>query len=174
MIESEYLRDNIDIIEQIKKIPTLELFEDQDLKELLKVSKIRKYKAGECIIEEGTFDPWVYFLLSGTLKILKKGKELSEIRRKGDIFGEMGVLDGSAKSASVYAIEDAVCLAINSSVIEQSKGRDRLIFGYVLYRIVAEILADRLRVTSEELVGAKEEIAVLKSMMRRGLRNKKE
>ncbi len=51
MLESAYLKDNINLLQKLKKIPTLKNFEDKDLKGLLQLSKIRSYKPGEVILE---------------------------------------------------------------------------------------------------------------------------
>ncbi len=163
MIESEYLKDSTKIVQQLREMPTLEPFDEKDLHGALQLSKIRKYEPGELIMEEGSFDCWIYFLISGKVRVVKHGEELSILRRKGDVFGEMGVIDGSARSASVYAVDETVCLATDGSYLDRLTGNDRLAFGYILFRVFAEILASRLRLTSKELIEAKEEIARLKS-----------
>jgi len=73
----------------------------------------------------------------------------------------MGLMHGSAISASVSAIDETVCLATDVSHLDRLKGKDKFAFGYVLFRTFAEILADRLRQTSEDLVKAREEISRL-------------
>jgi CRP-like cAMP-binding protein len=163
MIESEYLKDNEDTIQKLKQIPTLAPFDENILHGALELSKIRKYGPEELILEEGSFDNWIYFLISGTVRIVKEGKELNVLKRSGDVFGEMGVIDGSAKSASAYAVGETVCLATDASYIDRLSGKDRMAFCYILFRVFAEILASRLRITSDELVKAKEEIARLKT-----------
>ena len=75
----------------------------------------------------------------------------------GDIFGEMGIVNETVRSASVIAMEESVCLAANASHIESLTGKDKHAFGYVLYRLFAQILADRLRLTNKELVKVKGE-----------------
>jgi CRP-like cAMP-binding protein len=163
MIESEYLKDNTALIQKLRQVPTLETFEEKDLHGVLQLSKIRKYEPGELIIGEGDYDCWIYFLISGKVRIIKGEKELRILRRKGDVFGEMGVIDGSPRSASVYAVDETVCLATDASYIDRLSGNDKLAFCYILFRVFAEILASRLRLTNEELIRAKEEIAKLKS-----------
>ena len=160
MIESEYLKDNLAILKKISKIPTLSAFSENDLKGVLELSKIRKYEPGEMIIEEGVFDSWIYFLVSGEVKVVKHENELSILKRTGDVFGEMGIIDGSPRSASIYAVEETVCLATDASYIDRLSGNDKIMFSYVLYRLFAEILANRLRLTSEELIRLKEEKGV--------------
>ena len=156
MIESEYLKDNLSILKKIGNIPTLSSFSEDDLKGVLELSKIRKYEKGETIIEEGVFDSWIYFLVSGEVKVVKHDNELSILKRTGDVFGEMGIIDGSPRSASIYAVEETVCLATDASYIDRLSGNDKIVFSYILYRLFAEILANRLRLTSEELISLKE------------------
>lgn len=163
MIESDYLKESEDLVQKLRQIPALASFDEKDLKGILNLSKIRKYEPGELIIEEGCYDCWIYFIVSGKVKIVKGEKELSVLDRRGDIFGEMGVIDGSARSASVYAVDETVCLATDASYIDRLSGNDKIVFCSILYRIFAEILANRLRLTSEELVRAREEIAALKA-----------
>ncbi len=157
MIESDYLKDNINFLKKLSKMPTLDVFKEEDLKGLLKLSKIRKYEPGELILEEGFFDCWIYFLVSGKVRVVKQREELRILNRTGDVFGEMGVIDGSPRSASVYAIDETVCLATDASYIDRLSGNDKLAFCYVLYRLFAEVLANRLRLTSEELIKVKDE-----------------
>lgn len=118
-------------------------------------------------MEEGSYDCWIYFLISGKVRIVKQGKELSILRRKGDVFGEMGVIDGSARSASVYAVDETVCLATDASYLDRLSGNDKLAFGYILFRVFAEVLASRLRFTNQELIEAREEIARLRNQVKK-------
>ena len=67
MLESRYLKDNIENIQKLMTIPALRNFEAKSLSKLLRPSKIREYEDGERIITEGDFDPWLYFLLSGKI-----------------------------------------------------------------------------------------------------------
>lgn len=157
MIESDYLRDNISYVERLRKMPYLADFSEKDLKGILELSKIRKYDPGEVILEEGSYDCWIYFLISGKIKVAKHNESLSILRRTGDVFGEMGIIDGSPRSASVSAIDETVCLATDSSFIDRLTGEDKIAFSCILYRVFSEILANRLRLTSEELIMAKED-----------------
>jgi hypothetical protein len=70
----------------------------------------------------------------------------------------------SVFSASVYALDETVCLATDASYIDRLSDNDRVAFCYILYRIFAEILADRLRLRSEELIKEKEENKKLRSV----------
>jgi CRP/FNR family cyclic AMP-dependent transcriptional regulator len=162
MLESDYIKDNISLLHKLGHMPTLDLFSEDELKGALQLSKIRKYDAGEIIIEEGSLDCWIYFLVSGEVKIVKKDEDISILKRTGDVFGEMGIIDGSPRSASVRAISDTVCLATDASYIDRLSGNEKTTFCFILYQIFAEMLANRLRLTTEELIKVKEENKGLK------------
>lgn len=155
MQETSFLENNPAMMDNVKKIPVLEPFEDQELIKLLEMSKIRKYKAGECIVEEGRSDTWLYFLMYGQVRISKSGKEVTILKKKGEVFGEMGALDSSRRSASAFAHTDTVCLATDMFYLEKLTGNEKVAFGYVLYRLLAEILSRRLRETTAALIQAK-------------------
>lgn len=168
MIESKYLKDNVQNIQRLLAIPGLKDFETRNLAKLLRLSKIREYEDGELIIKEGEEDPWLYFLLSGRLTIKKNNIEIARLDRVGEIFGEMRIVDFQNRSASVYAEGRTLCLGVDTS----AKGRlatasveerdARLDFLLLLYRIFAEYMSIRLRATNDELIKAKTEIEKLK------------
>ncbi len=159
MIESKYLKENIENIQRLMSIQALKHFETRNLGKLLRLSKIRQYEDGEQIIQEGDMDPWLYFLLSGKISITKEGEEIGVISKKGEIFGEMRIIDDQSRSASVHAMGQTVCLAVDTSAGNRLTTSDekeaRLDFLLLLYRIFAEYITARLRLTNEELVRAK-------------------
>lgn len=167
MIESKYLKENIENIQKLMSIPALRNFETRSLGKLLRLSKIRQYEDGEIIIKEGDLDPWLYFLLSGSIRITKEGLDIGTIDRKGEIFGEMRIVDSLSRSASVFATGKTVCLSVDTSAkdrLSRERTKDeRLDFLLLLYRIFAEYMSIRLRLTNEELIKAKKRIEQLKS-----------
>jgi len=166
MIETKYLKDNISNIQKLLTIPALKNFEAQNLGKLLRLSKMREYEDGEAIIREGDMDPWLYFLLSGTIKITKEGHEIASISRIGEIFGEMRIIDSKSRSASVYASGKVTCLAVDTSartrLADDDTRDERLDFLLLLYRIFAEFMSARLRLANDELVRSKQKVKFLK------------
>ncbi len=162
MIDNAFLEDNEAIIRKLQQIPVLRALEKEHLQTLLDLSEVREFNPGEQILEEGHFDKWIFYLISGKAKIIKDGKELAVIRRTGDVFGEMGVIDGSARSASVFAVDQTVCLCTDMSQIETLYGDSKFAFRYTVFRGFAQILANRLRMTTGELMRCREELARLK------------
>lgn len=155
MKETDYLLGNEKIIDDLKKMPIFEPFNQDELQTLLNMSKLRTYSSGEAIIQEGNVDPWVYFLIYGKVRITKKEKSVTTMRRRGDVFGEMRFIDSSPRSASAYAEEDVACIAVDTEYVEKLSGNDKLAFCYILYRVFSEILSERLRVMTRELIEIK-------------------
>jgi CRP-like cAMP-binding protein len=151
MEESAYLKGRSDLIGIVKKIPFLHSYEEKYLTNILNLSKVRKYKAGEVIAKEGEFDSWFYLILSGEVKVVKRETEIARLDSEGGTFGEMAVLEGMSRSASVIAIKDTSCLAIDGAFLDRLAPEDRPDFESVYYRLISEELAYRLRKTSEEL-----------------------
>lgn len=159
MTDTEFLEENNATLKHIKTIPALESFSTNDLEQLLTVSSIDTFKDGELIIaEDDNSDERVFYLISGKVKVMKHGRELMVLRRTGDVFGEIGVITGIARSASVYASGKTTCLAVRFSHIDHLDENCRLTFKYMIYRSFTEILANRLKKTTEELIEARQKI----------------
>ena len=162
MLESRYLKDNIENLQKLLGISALKNFETKSLQKLLRLSRIREYEDGEVIIREGDLDPWLYFLLSGKIRVSKEDLEINTIDKKGEIFGEMRIVDFMQRSASVVAVGKTICLAVDTSAKNRISAQDptdeKLDFLLLLYRIFAEYMSIRLRVTNEELITAKKKI----------------
>ncbi len=155
MQETDFLKGNQRVLKDIKKFEIFEPFQDDELQNLMAMSKIRKYNPGETIFEQGSADTWLYFLVYGKVRVVKDNKPVALLQRRGDVFGEMGAIECAPRSASAVAIDPTVCLATDIYYIEQLTGEDKLAFGYVIYRVFSSVLADRLRVTTEELLTLK-------------------
>ena len=132
----------------------------------MQFSKILRFRSGDLIIAEGCYEGWIYYLISGKARIIKNGKELTVLQRTGDIFGEMSVIDGAARSASVYSVDETMCLAIDFSGTDKLALDNKLAFRYMIYRDFSEVLANRLRLTTLELVKSRNELEKL-SMVNR-------
>ena len=158
MIESKYLTADSQNIQKLMVVPSLKKFKTEHLGTLLRQSKIRQYEHGEIIIQEDDTDPWFYFLLSGKVKILKQGEEISTIEKQGEVLGEMSLIDGSTRSSTISSEGKTVCLAVDSSasntLVSKEEKKDYML---IMYRIFMESMSSRLRIRTEEFAAAKEE-----------------
>jgi hypothetical protein len=86
-----------------------------------------KFKKGATIIHEGTTGSYAYLILSGSVEVSKKvGEENLVLSRlvKGNIFGEMSLVDDKPRSATIVALEDTEVRVITrdrfESMLEQN------------------------------------------------------
>ncbi len=157
MSDADNIQRNDEIIKILRAITPLSQIRDEDIRGLLKSSKMIKYEPNEVIISEGDYSCWIYFLIKGEAGIQKEGEIINTLTRCGDIFGEMGIIDNSPRSATIVAVTSAVCLAIDTSYAEKLRGNEKNAFNSILYRIFSEILTERLRRMDEELIRIKNE-----------------
>ncbi|MCK5616956.1 cyclic nucleotide-binding domain-containing protein, partial [Candidatus Pacearchaeota archaeon] len=165
MREIQLTSDNQAILKLIGKINKFDKFSKQDLYTFLNAGRLREYEANEIIIKEGSSDCWLYLLISGSLTIIKGGQTIGSLRRCGDMFGEMGIIDGSPRSASIIAHSKSVLIGFDASVIDQKLEESNINFCYIIYRVFSEILAVRLRETTEQNVRLMKENKIFKEQL---------
>lgn len=156
-------KESFDFLEKIKTLPAMECFDEKDLKELLRISKIARYKPGDMIIEENKYVGWIYYLITGRVRIVKNGIESAVLRRTGDVFGDMGPMGAGDLSASVFAVDETTCLKFNVSKVDGLPNENRFVFRYAIFRGFAEVLAKRLSITTEKYLKTKEELERLRN-----------
>ena len=105
-----------------------------------KCVKLSELPSDHQIIAQGGQDNELYFILSGTLRILVNSREIA-IRRANEHVGEMALIDRTAlRSATVITKEPSVVAKISES--DFSKIADRY---PLLWRKLAGTVAQRLR-----------------------------
>ena len=162
MKQSDFLDENIEIINSLKKLPMLGSLEERHVKGLVRLCRLTQYEKDETIFKEGDFDQYIYFLLSGRVQISKNGRDVAALGRTGDIFGEMCLIDAAPRSATVRASAPTNCLKMDVYYIKRLPEDERNSSLYIVYRVFCEILSERLRQTTAELSKAKEEMAQFK------------
>lgn len=136
---------NDDILERLKNVPAFDSLPESHIKAAMKAASIRRYDAGEVVIREGEFDNRVFFLIFGKLSITVAGNEVGRLQRLGDVFGEMGIIDGSPRSASITAEKTSLMISLDDTAIGSLGDAGKIFTQAVMYRIFAEVLAVRLR-----------------------------
>jgi CRP/FNR family cyclic AMP-dependent transcriptional regulator len=97
--------------------PPASIFADlskEDLATLVSTFRRRNFARGETLVEVGGPGGSVFLVESGRVRISLPGSENREVTlahlEPGDCFGEMSMLDGEPRSATVTATEDTVVL----------------------------------------------------------------
>lgn len=127
-------------------------------------AKIIGYAPGEVIISEGKYDNRVYWLIDGKIDVVKNEVLVAAFRRVGDMFGEMGILDGDARSASVVANTHVICLSIDMSILDHPE-LEQKISREAFCNDVALVTKSRLARTTSRLTESEQEILLLKKKL---------
>jgi CRP-like cAMP-binding protein len=97
-------------IDNMDSIPIFIDLDEQELEDVSESCTPRNYPKNSMIILEEEFGDIVFIIVTGTVKITRvndEGKEvILSLLGPGEIFGEMAILDGEARSANALAQEN--------------------------------------------------------------------
>lgn len=101
--------------------------------------------AGTEIFRQGDPGDCAYVVEAGRIAITLEDEQASQavaIREPGEIFGEMAIVDGSPRSATATAIDDARLLVVTADRLSHRMSR-----ADPVLRMVLDVLVSRLRAT---------------------------
>lgn len=134
-----------------RMLATIPFFQDLDheyLEMLAEKMQVFEVKKDKLIIAEGDTSQKMYFILNGTVKVFRKtyqGK-MEDICELGapNYFGEMSIIDGGPRSASVSAKTDVVLAELKWDDVSHLFENKPEIMCYILKNI-GSTLSMRLR-----------------------------
>lgn len=154
---------NDEIMERLRNVPAFDALPDSLIRQAMMAASIRRYDAGEVVIREGEFDNRVFFLVFGNLEISVEGKVVGCLQRLGDIFGEMGIIDGSPRSATITAARTTVAVALDDTAIGTMGETGKMFTQAVMYRVFAEVLAVRLCAANHKIAELHRDLDAIKT-----------
>jgi CRP-like cAMP-binding protein len=128
----------------LRGVPFFEDLTPEDLARLAQIGEKRTYQAGEDIVRKDEHGIALYVLLSGSATVTAGGKV--HTLRSGDFFGEMALLEGARRSATVTAGEP-----VEAMVIEATYFRPFLIKNASVTVTILEGVARRLREVQDRI-----------------------
>jgi flavin reductase (DIM6/NTAB) family NADH-FMN oxidoreductase RutF len=111
----------------------------EQLERLLAAGSERSYEDGETIVRMGDPGHELFVILEGSVCIKRAGRELGSLSA-GELFGEMAVFDGRARSADVVADGPVRCLAVPREALREAIEAEPQVAWELL-----SLLASRLR-----------------------------
>jgi CRP/FNR family cyclic AMP-dependent transcriptional regulator len=135
---SEYLK-------HLGSVPLFAALSTKDLQKLAKVSDEVTIEAGRQLVEQGTTGREVYVIVEGEAEVERGGEHVAKLG-PGDCFGELALLDGGPRTASVTAATNLTVLVLGQrefgGIIEEVPG--------IAYKIMAG-LAGRIRALDDKI-----------------------
>jgi small-conductance mechanosensitive channel/CRP-like cAMP-binding protein len=141
--------DHAEARDILRREPLFQCLTDDQIQKLVKQSRLDHFGRGERVIEEGAEGDSMFVLLQGSahVSVSKNGSAIPVATlNSGDCFGEMSLLTGERRSATVRAQADCYVMEISKPVIAEiiRESPDCL-------RQLSEILAKR-RLETEGIV----------------------
>jgi CRP/FNR family transcriptional regulator len=139
-----------DPIELLARVPLFSELSREELDRIARVAVPRSFPPGVRVFHEGDRSDACYLVRSGDLRVTREHSDGRAIALAtlgpGDIFGELAMLDGEARSASVETLTDAELLALPASDVR------RLLADHprISVKLIAA-LTRRLRETNERV-----------------------
>jgi CRP/FNR family transcriptional regulator/CRP/FNR family cyclic AMP-dependent transcriptional regulator len=103
--------------EFLKTVPIFSNFTKEELSALSNIARFHFYKKGEYFFARDDIGIYFFVLQKGLARVVIEGEEGREVTlsilHPGDFFGEMSLLDGKPRSASVVAQEECKALMIS-------------------------------------------------------------
>ncbi len=104
----------------LRKVSFLNYMTDTQLEQLADKGRRTLVETDQVIFNEGDEADCMYVILAGSVKIYRQDDNENEVElkllREGDFFGEMAILDGGARSASVSSIDSCEFFILDREV----------------------------------------------------------
>lgn len=98
----------------VAALERVELFTDMNCRQAEQIARLlkeRQFRKSETVIMEGSGGAAFFLINSGNATVSSKGVELATLG-PGDYFGEIALIDGRPRSATVTAATDLICYGL--------------------------------------------------------------
>jgi len=131
-------------VEALRRIPFFEGLTSEDLDRLARIGERRRFGAGQPIVAKDEVGGGLFVIMSGSAELEVGGRR--HTLGPGQFFGEMALLSGKPRSATVTAQEP-----VEAMVIEAMYFRPFLIKNPSVAVTVLEGVVDRLREVQDRI-----------------------
>ncbi len=130
----------------LRKIPLLAHLTDEEMGRVKKELRIKRFTRRETIIQKGSPGDSLLFLLSGKLQVIDitdDGRMVSlRILSEGEFFGEISVIQGTPRSASVVALSEVLVAFLPSALALHLFSNSPPVAKHMLHSLAAKIQQD--------------------------------
>lgn len=141
--------------EKLKKVDVFRPVSISDLKGISGLVKFEEYSAGENIIREGEAGSSMYTIVRGECDIIIGGTKIIATLGPDQFFGEMSLLTGDPRTATVKAKTDVTCLKIGKANIEgilKAHPEATNAIGEILAQRRVELIAKKDEMSKEAVI----------------------
>lgn len=135
-------------VERVLALKNIELFHDipgEVLADIAALLTEENFEKGEYIVKEGNTEKELFMIMKGEVEIVSGGNVVA-VKKAGDGFGEMSLIESQARSADIIAKDDVLVLKMDGDdFLEILKQREEIALGIIKF------LVERLRELSSKL-----------------------
>ena len=102
-----------DEIEALRGVPLFSGMSDKDLHKVVGIAKVVDHSSGQLVVGEDNSAVGFHLILEGNAKATVGGEAVGTLS-SGDYFGEISLIDGKPRSATVTATSDLKTLVVPS------------------------------------------------------------
>jgi CRP-like cAMP-binding protein len=127
------------MVRRLRSVPLFQGLSARELREILRAGTEVEFREGTTIVSEGLAATDFYLLLDGEAEVLVRGRRRRTLH-PGDYFGEISVMDGGPRSATVTAKTRVLALRLNRPSFLRLLDREGSIGRKILL-----VMSERLR-----------------------------
>jgi CRP/FNR family cyclic AMP-dependent transcriptional regulator len=150
------MADSAQTVSPVELLRSVPLFSDLDQAELERFSRVavpRSFPAGTRVFHEGDHSDACYIVRDGSFRVTREHPDGRAITLAtlgpGDIFGELAMLDGEVRSASVEALNDGELLALPAGEVRALLARHPEITVKLVGALVRRLRAANERISRQ-------------------------
>ena len=127
----------------LKQYSFFDGLEQEQIDTILPLMNQEDFEAGVDIITEGKHNDRIYFILEGRVAVLKQGIILMKLG-KGDVFGELEVLDVSPVEATIKTLAATKVMTLSIDALGEIYEKNLKAYSFLLTNLARDV-SRRLR-----------------------------
>lgn len=134
----------ITTMERILLLRRVKLFKEipaEELELVARLCNVLYFAPGERIISQGDASDGLYILVTGEVEVSTDDLGIIDMRKEGDVIGEIGVLANQVRTANCTAVVETTALHISQADLWDLLERNAILSASVIRVLVPKLLS---------------------------------
>jgi CRP-like cAMP-binding protein len=143
-------RMQIEVFEVLRPLPLFEPLSDDQIHQLARGATLRRYTSGEMLVRQGEAGESLFVIKDGRVQVSVMSDNgqstVVAAHGAGNFFGEMSLLTGEPRSASVSAVMDTEVVVVDKTDVTRLVMAD-----HSIAEALSNVIESRVRGTAEQI-----------------------